>query len=185
MSPRKTKQKGKPMNKSLTKGVLFSLGIASLAAIFSGCAGAQRSAPNAVPVLDMSLQRSDYILMENVEERSEVTSILNIVHVIDNDPEKMIIFGYRTFEDQYELTEADGVIDGALSWISELFSGGSPVARANYKALTAAETLGADVIVPKRVQTTITGFRPFFTVRTATVKGKAAQIKNDAAGMTR
>lgn len=167
------------MNTStLLRASLLAL-VGALGLLATGCNTAKRSAPNAVPVVNMNLNRADYEIMGDVEETSEVTSYLNIVHVIDNDPEKMIIFGIRTFEDQYEDVQPTGVVDAAVMWVGELFSGGSPVERANYTALTAAEAKGADVVVPKRVQSTLRGFKPFYAVRTATVKGKALRLKED------
>lgn len=173
------------MKTKTLKNVLCMAGCALIAMTFVGCAGAQRSAPRAVPVVNMNFERGDYEIQKNVTASSEVTSYLNIVHVIDGDPSKMIIFGYRTFEDQYEEVPSQGVFADALAWIGEMFSGGSPLTRAGYKALTEAEANGADVMIPMRTQTTIRGFKPFYTVRTATVKGKAAVLKEDAANLTK
>ncbi len=154
--------------------------VGALGLLAAGCSTAKRSAPNAVPVVNMNLDRKDYEVMGDVEETSEVTSYLNIVHIVDNDPQKMIIFGFRTFEDQYEEVPSQGIVADALAWAGEIFSGGSPTERANYTALTAAEAKGADIVVPKRVQRTMRGFSPFYTVETATVKGKALRLKEDS-----
>lgn len=173
------------MNVQTMKKTLCLCGCALLAAAFTGCAGAMRSAPRAMPVVNMNFDREDYVIQKNVTASSEVTSYLNVVHIVDGDPSKMIIFGYRTFEDQYEDVPSQGALGDMLSWFSEVFSGGSPIDRASYKALTEAEANGADLVIPMRTQTTIAGFKPFYTVRTATVAGKAAVLKEDAANLTK
>lgn len=144
----------------------------------AGCSTALRSAPDATPLINMNLNRSDYEIMGDVEETSEVTSYCGLVHIVDNDPSKMIIFGYRTFEDQYEEV-SNGAFADTFAAIRHFFSGGDPVERANYTALTAAEAKGADLIIPKRIQRTTRGFGIFYSVETATVKGKAIRIKEE------
>lgn len=145
----------------------------------AGCNTALRSAPDATPLINMNLDRADYEIMGDVEETSEVTSYCGLVHIIDNDPSKMIIFGYRTFEDQYEEV-SEGVFSDMFAAIGHFFGGGDPVERANYTALTAAEAKGADLVIPKRVLRTVRGFGIFYSVESATVKGKAIRIKEEA-----
>ncbi len=161
----------------IRSSLIAFVGVVGLLA--TGCSTAKRSAPEAIPVVNMNLDREDYEIMGDVEETSEVTSYFNIVHIVDNDPSKMIIFGFRTFEDQYEDVPSQGIIADTIYWLGERFSGGSPTERANYTALTAAEAKGADVVVPKRVHRTMRGFSPIYKVETATVKGKALRLRED------
>lgn len=166
------------MNKSLRMMGLTAVTL-GLVALGTGCNSAFRNAPQTLPVVSMNLDRADYEVLGDVEETSEVTSYCGLVHIIDNDPSKMIIFGYRTFEDQYE-EPVSSFWNDTIGACVRLFSGGSPVQRATYTALTAAEAQGADLVIPKRTQRSTRGFGFFYSVETATVKGKAVRLKADA-----
>lgn len=166
------------MNKSL-RMMGLTAAVLGLAIFGTGCSSAFRNAPNTLPVVSMNLDRTDYEVLGDVEETSEVTSYCGLVHIIDNDPSKMIIFGYRTFEDQYE-EPLSNFWNDTVGALGRFFSGGSPVERATYTALTAAEAQGADLIIPKRTQRSTRGFGIFYSVESATVKGKAVRLKADA-----
>ena len=158
------------------KKQMFNMTLILGAAVFmTGCASVQRGTPTAAATVNVNLARADYTVIGPVKGTSTLESyVLGAVKVIDGD--KMIILGFKTFEDQYALLQ-DPVLP-ILQMLTLGMSGG-PTAedRAYYKALAA--TPDADVVVPKSYTKQNSGVPLLATKTEVTFTGKALKLKAD------
>ena len=112
------------------------------------------------------MERSDYTVLDTVEGKSCLTSVLfGIVQVIDGDKWKILWIPF--YEEKYAL-----VIN---SFPYNLFV--SMEDRAYYDAL--AKTPDADVVFVKSYTNTDAGVPLIWTSKTASVRGKAIKLKTD------
>lgn len=162
-----------------TKRILLTALLAAGGMCFmTGCQSTNRGTPWVGSDLNFDLKRDEYRVMKTVQGIStEDSYFFGFVRVIDDDPGKLAILGFKTFDDQYIQPHNPTLFDA----INALIFGGSagPVDRAYFKAL--AEVPDADFVVPRAYEMKTSGVRFIASRTTASVKGKALQLKPDAA----
>jgi len=137
-----------------------------LSALLAGCQSAQKTIPHiGIGSLNMeaSLTRDDLVVLDSVEGRSSIKSLLGgLVAIIDG--EKLRLFGISFFKDKF-------------TYFKEpfLFSGVSAEDRAYYKALE--QTPDADIVLVKSMDREESGVPFFFTTKDVTFRGKAMKLK--------
>jgi hypothetical protein len=137
-----------------------------------GCTTAQNSAPRIATDSEMRIpadsKRDDLVVLDSVEGSSSTTSVLvGLLQIIDGS--KVELFFVSFFVDKHVSPGTTGLLG--------LFRTVGPEERAYYEALE--QDPDADRIFSKSLDCERWGVPPLFENRTATWRGKAAQIQSD------
>ena len=125
----------------------------------AGCAGSVARKPGMMPELELdSVPRSQYQILDTVEGKGEVTTILCIFKVGDSQ------FGYSNFG------------AGSAIGLAALRPRKDAAAAATYDAIS--KVPNADVFMPLTTTASYSGLGCLYNTERATVRGKAIQIKS-------
>jgi hypothetical protein len=152
-----------------------ALTLGALVLLTSGCASVQRGIPTAPAQISVNLERGDYTVLGSVKGTSTLQSyVFGLFRVVDGD--KVIVCGFKTFEDQYAFLQDPGM---PILQLLTLGLSGGPTAedRAYYKALSA--TPDADAIVPKAYVKQTSGIPLIASTREVSFTGKAIKFKTE------